>query len=107
MPTTKPGERWYHKAWFVLLMAITALELTTLLRKREGETLSSYVITKSKNPALHGAVGALLVWLLYHWQVAPMMYGSTTLSWRDAVSALAGLALGIGTSLGARRLKHA
>lgn len=77
----------YHKLFAALIFVAGALELATLLRRREGETMSSYVMAKVKHPAMRVGLGGLLGWLFYHWLRSD---GSQLGIW-DAVATLAGL----------------
>ena len=88
--TTNPKARWAQRAWFVLIAIAVALELTTLLRGRSGETMSSYVRSKVQHPVMRGVLGGLIGWLLYHWTLAP----TTQLGWLDGASVGVGAVIG-------------
>lgn len=94
------GERWYHRAFAGLIFVAAALELVTLLRRRDRETMSSYVRSKVQHPAMRVALGGLLGWLLYHW-LAP----TTDLSWRDGASTVGGLLIGVVSVIVAKRIR--
>lgn len=94
--------RTYHKVFAALIFIAAALELVTLLRRREGETMSSYVQAKVKHPMMRVGLGGLLGWLSYHW----IRSDGATLGWADLGATLGGLILSAGVMVWTRRPKR-
>jgi uncharacterized membrane protein len=55
-----------NKLWAVIAFFSGFLELLGLRSKGKDDTLSEYVWSKTKHPAVGGLVGGLMGWLVYH-----------------------------------------
>jgi hypothetical protein len=80
----------YHKWWLSIIALAVVLEAIAIRRTGTGDTMSEWVWSKISQWPLRTAVGALLVWLLYHF----VWSGPRPLSRWDLTAALVGGAIG-------------
>jgi hypothetical protein len=80
-----------RKLWAGLVLLAGLLELIGLRSKAKDDTLSEYVWSKTKHPAVLIPAGALVGWLPYHFTLG----NGIPLSRWDLVFAGTGAALGV------------
>lgn len=77
----------FWATWFISLLVV---EGYALYSRTQGDTLSEWTRLKVAVLPMRMALGAMLVWLLFHWLFAR----PGTLGWRDGASAALGAVLG-------------
>jgi hypothetical protein len=88
-----PELNWlYSRLWLYVLLILAGLELVGIVHHGSGYTLSEYTWVKTQAAPMRVALGALLVWLVYHWLFNRPGVG---LTWRDGVAVWVGLAVGL------------
>lgn len=87
-----------NRIWAAIVFVAGFFELKGLKSKDKNDTLSEYTWSKTKTPAMRGAVVGLVGWLVYHFSFG----NGVPLSGWDAIFAGAGAIIGI-TSVFVRR----
>ncbi len=85
------------RIWAALVFLAGYFELKGL-RSKKGGTFSEYTWSKTKTPAMRGAVVGLVGWLVYHFS-----FGDGNLGSWDLVFAGGGVILGVVSSFFKRR----
>lgn len=100
VPVERTRDRWGRRLWATVIAIAAFLELRGLFRRNADDTLSEYTWSKTKNPAVRGAVIGLIGWLAYHFS-----YGNDR-----PLGLWDGVAVGLGALLGVvsakRRLRQ-
>lgn len=90
----------FHRFWFALLSLLLLMEGIAIYRHGDGDTLSEWTWSKLHNWPTRVLLGAVLVWLCWHF----LWWGPTKgMTWRDAVAVFLGAAMGLCSFLWAVR----
>ena len=80
-----------QRIWAAIVFIAGYFELKGIRSKNKNDTLSEYTWSKTKTPAMRGAVVGLVGWLVYHFSFGN---GTPLGSW-DIIFASGGAILGI------------
>ena len=84
------ASRDFHRLWFALIALVLAVEVVALRRDGLGDTLSEWTWSKIRGLPLRMALGALLMWLVWHFLFSGPHRGFT--KWDGVAVALGALA---------------